>query len=42
MNLSVIINTSEGELLVELYREKSPLTVDNFLNYIDKKFYDGR
>ena len=41
MNLSVIINTSEGELLVDLYREKSPLTVDNFVNYIDKKFYDG-
>ena len=41
MNLKVIINTSEGELLVELYRETSPITVDNFLNYIDKKFYDG-
>ncbi len=36
----VIIDTSLGSLTVELDKEKSPLTVDNFLAYVDVASYD--
>ena len=38
---SCIIKTSLGEICVELYPEKAPLTVANFLNYVDHQLYDG-
>lgn len=31
----------KGEIVIELNREKAPISVDNFLAYVDKKFYDG-
>ena len=37
----VIIKTSKGDITVELDVEKAPVTVKNFLNYVDKKFYTG-
>src|SRR5690349_11892275 len=37
----VVIKTSMGDIPVELNREKAPISVDNFLSYADKKFYDG-
>ncbi|MDX9741822.1 MAG: peptidylprolyl isomerase [Gammaproteobacteria bacterium] len=37
----VVISTSEGDIVVELDREKAPATVENFLSYVDKQFYDG-
>lgn len=37
----VKIITSKGEIVVELYSDKSPITVKNFLNYVDEGFYDG-
>lgn len=37
----VKIATSKGEIVVELYPDKSPITVKNFLNYVDEGFYDG-
>lgn len=37
----VIIETSLGDIEVELNKEKAPKTVENFLKYVDKKFYDG-
>jgi len=36
----VIIDTSLGSVTVELDKEKSPLTVDNFLAYVDAGSYD--
>ncbi len=36
----VIIDTSLGGITVELDKEKSPLTVDNFLAYVDAASYD--
>jgi len=37
----VVMKTSLGDIVIELDREKAPVTCANFLNYIDKKFYDG-
>lgn len=37
----VIIETSLGSITVELDKEKAPLTVDNFLSYVDRGHYDG-
>lgn len=39
--VSVIISTSLGDITVELDAEKAPITVENFLAYVDAKFYDG-
>ena len=33
--------TSEGEFTVELYADKAPKTVENFLQYVRDKHYDG-
>ena len=33
--------TSEGEFVVELYPDKAPKTVENFLQYVKDKQYDG-
>ena len=33
--------TSEGDFTVELFADKSPITVDNFKKLADNKFYDG-
>lgn len=40
-NPRVVLDTSEGKIVLELYMEKAPETVQNFLGYIDAKFYDG-
>jgi len=40
-NPVVDIETSMGTIKVELYPEKAPITVKNFLDYTDDKFYDG-
>ena len=37
----VVIETSMGTIKVELYEDKAPITVKNFLSYVDKKHYDG-
>jgi len=37
----VKIVTSEGEIVAELYPEKAPKTVANFLQYVKDKHYDG-
>lgn len=37
----VIIETNMGSIEVELNQEKAPLSVKNFLSYVDEKFYDG-
>jgi cyclophilin family peptidyl-prolyl cis-trans isomerase len=40
-NPIVIMETSAGTIKIELYQEKAPITVKNFLGYVDDKFYDG-
>jgi peptidyl-prolyl cis-trans isomerase A (cyclophilin A) len=37
----VVIDTSMGPITVELDREKAPITVENFLKYVDGKFFDN-
>lgn len=37
----VVMETSMGTIELELYEEKAPVTVKNFLSYVDSKFYDG-
>jgi cyclophilin family peptidyl-prolyl cis-trans isomerase len=40
-NPVVIIDTSMGPIKVELFQDKAPGTVKNFLQYADDKHYDG-
>ena len=40
-NPLVLIETTKGEILVELYEDKVPETVANFLRYVDEEFYVG-
>ena len=37
----VTIETSKGSLILSLDEDKAPQTVENFLTYVDKQFYDG-
>jgi peptidyl-prolyl cis-trans isomerase A (cyclophilin A)/peptidyl-prolyl cis-trans isomerase B (cyclophilin B) len=37
----VLLHTSQGDITVELYPDKAPKTVDNFLQYVKEGFYDG-
>jgi peptidyl-prolyl cis-trans isomerase A (cyclophilin A) len=40
-NPRVVIDTSLGKITIELNAEKAPITVKNFLQYVDDKHYDG-
>ena len=40
-NPTVLVETSMGNIKIELYPDKAPTTVKNFLDYVDAKFYDG-
>ena len=40
-NPTVVMKTSMGSVKIELYPDKAPETVKNFLQYVDDKFYDG-
>lgn len=37
----VVMETTSGKLVIELYPKKAPATVENFLKYVNDKFYDG-
>jgi peptidyl-prolyl cis-trans isomerase A (cyclophilin A) len=37
----VVFQTSLGNLKIELFAEQAPVTVDNFLHYVDSGFYNG-
>lgn len=36
----VVMNTSMGQFKLELYPDKAPITVRNFLTYVDEGFYN--
>lgn len=40
-NTVVKIDTSKGEITIELFDEDAPETVENFLNYVKDDFYRG-
>jgi cyclophilin family peptidyl-prolyl cis-trans isomerase len=40
-NPVVVMDTNLGTIKIELYADKAPGTVKNFLRYVDEKFYDG-
>ncbi len=35
------MKTDLGEIVVELFRTEAPITVANFLKYVDRQAYDG-
>ena len=37
----VVLETSLGDVTIELKRDKAPITVDNCLKYVNAKHYDG-
>jgi peptidyl-prolyl cis-trans isomerase A (cyclophilin A) len=37
----VRLNTSMGDIVLELYPDKAPRTVENFLQYVREQHYDG-
>ncbi len=37
----ITIKTNHGDMVLELYPEKAPITVANFLGYIEQGFYKG-
>jgi peptidyl-prolyl cis-trans isomerase B (cyclophilin B) len=39
--MQAVIETSKGKIHVELYADKTPLTVANFVNLAQRGFYDG-
>jgi cyclophilin family peptidyl-prolyl cis-trans isomerase len=40
-NPIVVMETSMGTIKIELFEDKAPITVKNFLSYVDDKHYDG-
>lgn len=40
-NPVVVMETSLGNVKIELDQAKAPISVKNFLSYVDDKFYDG-
>ena len=40
-NPKVLLKTTLGDITLELYPAKAPITVKNFLSYVNDKFYDG-
>lgn len=40
-NTIVLLETSSGNILLELFDKETPLTVKNFLKYVDEGFYNN-
>ncbi|MFH0875278.1 MAG: peptidylprolyl isomerase [archaeon] len=36
-----VFETTKGNFEIELNREKAPISVENFVGYVNSKFYDG-
>jgi cyclophilin family peptidyl-prolyl cis-trans isomerase len=37
----VLLKTSKGDIVIELYEDEAPNTVANFVNLVEKKYYNG-
>ena len=40
-NPQVLLKTNKGDITIELFQDKAPISVKNFLAYTDEKFFDG-
>ncbi|NRA42006.1 MAG: peptidylprolyl isomerase [Pseudomonadales bacterium] len=40
-NTRLLITTNKGQFKIELYDQQAPITVKNFLSYVDSGFYKG-
>lgn len=40
-NPKVVLTTAQGDITIELYVDKAPITAKNYLKYVDRKLYDG-
>ena len=40
-NPTVLLETTSGDILIELFPDKAPETVANFLQYVDDGFYNN-
>jgi len=40
-NPQVLMETSMGRVKIELFKEKAPISVRNFLSYVNEGFFDG-
>lgn len=40
-NTRVKLETSRGDIIIELYEKKAPVTVSNFIGYVKEGFYDN-
>ena len=40
-NPVVIMSTSKGDIKIELFKDKAPISVENFLSYAGDGYYDG-
>ncbi|GAB6057870.1 peptidylprolyl isomerase A [Desulfonatronum parangueonense] len=38
--MNVVMTTSHGDITIELNQEKAPITVENFLRYVDEGFFE--
>jgi cyclophilin family peptidyl-prolyl cis-trans isomerase len=38
----VVLATTAGDITIKLYRDRVPMTVDNFLEYVTSGFYNGK
>lgn len=41
MSEIIVLETNKGVIEVELYRDRAPVTVENFLGYVREGYYDG-
>ena len=39
--VEVVMSTTQGDVRIELYADQAPVTVDNFLQYVDGGHYEG-
>lgn len=40
-NPMVLMKTNKGDIKIELFQDKSPITVENFISYVNDGFYNG-
>lgn len=41
MNQKVLLETTKGNIIIELFPEHAPITVENFIELVGKGFYNG-